>query len=220
MERKLSGKMNIKKIKHWVKRCLAMLSNEYYALYPSKNSPPWWLMPIIEPKPIDWKDKQIRNTKFNITENVCGLTVNYGMVKVGCLSSFVVYDKKGKQISLTNNEISWTYKRVHNALADILQHYNAESITLQAKVLEKSNYYNVAPRIYGFALYIDGVEQEIVDMAFVLRKYNIEVVPIFGLNKTINEETKENYSAQSKISNVNNKGIICTNRQKSLSFLL
>ena len=76
------------------------------------------------------------------------------------------------------------------------------------------------PKILAFALYIDGVEQPLQEMACILREYNIEIVPVLGINKVIDEQTKENYSAQSMLSNVPSKGIICTNRQKSLSFLL
>ena len=57
-------------------------------------------------------------------------------------------------------------------------------------------------------------------MADILRDYNLEIVPVLALNKTINEKTKENYSGQSILANMPSKGIICTNRQKSLSFLL
>lgn len=212
--------MSIRNVINWAKKCIAILSDNYASLYPPRNSFPWWMPQVAEPTKLNDKNMPNKMLRFNITENVCGLTVNYGVMKIGCISNFVIYDKRGKQIPQNNEDIAWTCQRVNNALVDILRHYNADCVVLQAKVLEKENYYNIIPRIYGFRLYVDGVEQEITDMAYLLRRHNIETVPILGINKTISKETKENYSAQSKIANVNSKGIICINRQKSLSFLL
>lgn len=208
--------INIKGLRGELRKKLAIILGEGNNLYPSKNVLPEWMPPIFEPKLYDYKKNIYKDVKFNITENVCGLTVNIGFIKRGILHNCLAYDKNGKQMP----EFFSQNPKVQTILADILQHYNAESVVLQAKVLEKNNYYKTMPKILAFTLYIDGVEQTLKDMAEILREYNIEIVPVLALNKIINEETKENYSGQSLLANVPSKGIICTNRQKSLSFLL
>lgn len=207
---------NIKAVMRQLTKKIATFLGGANILYPSKNKLPEWMPPILKPIPYTNKIIADKYTKFNITENVCGLTVNFGFIKRGLLSNFVAYDKNGKQIP----EMTTLFPKIHSALADIQRHYNANEIALQVKVLENNNYYNQKPRALAFSLYIDGIEQELKDMADILRDYNLELVPILALNKTINEKTKENYSAQSMLANVPSKGIICTNRQKSLSFLL
>ena len=185
-------------------------------LYPSKNGFPDWMPPILEPIPYTKKIIKDNSIKFNITENVCGLTVNLGLIKRGIFYNVVAYDKNGNQVPYVLKQ----YPKIHNMLVDIQHYYNANEIILQAKILEKDNYYNIMPKILAFCLYIDGIEQTLKDTMELLREHNIEMVPVLDLDKTINENTKENYSAQSMLANVPSKGIICTNRQKSLSFLL
>ena len=185
-------------------------------LYPSKKALPSWMPPILVPLKFDSKNVPNKNIRFNLTENVCGLTANFGFIKRGVLHNCVVYDKNNKQIP----EVLTKFPKIQNALANIRRDYNTNEVILQAKILEDKNYYNVMPKVLAFALYIDGIEQRFKDMAEILREYNIEIVPVIDLDVALNEKTKENYSAQSLLSNVPSKGIICTNRQKSLSFLL
>lgn len=185
-------------------------------IIPPKNRLPEWMPQILEPIPYTKKIINDSGIKFNITENVCGLTVSFGLIKRGIFYNVVAYDKYGKQLP----DLLKQYPKIHNALVDIQRYYNANEIILQAKVLEKDNYYNIMPKILAFCLYIDGIEQTLKDEMELLREHNIEMVPVLDLDKTINEKTKENYSAQSMLANVPSKGIICTNRQKSLSFLL
>lgn len=185
-------------------------------LYPSKTQLPEWMPPILKPIPYTNKIMVDKYTKFNITENVCGLTVNFGFIRSGILHNCVAYNKNGKQIP----EILSKFPKIQTILADIQRHYNTNKVVLQVKILEKNNYYNIMPKILAFTLYIDGIEQPLKDMVEILREYNIETVPILDLDKTINQSTKEKYSGKSLLANVPQKGIICTNRQKSLSFLL
>lgn len=213
METKSGGMMNI------FKNIVTFLGGDEI-LFPPKDKLPSWIPPVREPAPFNPKSFNQKDLCFNITENVCGLTATYGFAKKGVLSNFVVYDNKGKQIPYNKAHVAWQFPKVYSTLVDIRQHYNANEVVLQVKILEKDNYYNLAPKILAFCLYIDGIEQELTDMIYWLRRHNIEAVPILDLKRQINENTKEKYSVQSLLSNVPSKGIICTNRQKSLSFLL
>ena len=76
------------------------------------------------------------------------------------------------------------------------------------------------PRVLGFALFVDDIPIDFMEMVNVLRRSNIECVPLIATNKKITKKTKEEYSAASLLANVPSKGLVCTNRQKSLSFLL
>ncbi len=208
--------ININAITGHLTKKLATFLGVVDNLYPQKNRLPEWMLPILKPIPYTKKNMVDKDIKFNITENVCGLTVNFGFIRYGILHNCVAYNKNGKQIP----EIISKYPKIQTILADIQRHYNTNEIVLQVKILENNNYYNIMPKILAFALYIDGIEQTLKDMVEILREYNIEIVPVLGLNKTINQDTKEKYSGKSLLSNVPSKGIICTNRQKSLSFLL
>lgn len=184
--------------------------------YPTENAPPGWFIPPMIPVKLTNKTIRDKKLQFNLTENVCGLTVSLCVVKRGFIVKFFAYNKDNEKCEYVFSN----FPKIRQSLADIRKNYNANEIILQAKVLENKNYYNIMPKILAFALYIDGVEQPLQEMAYILREYNIEIVPVLGINKVIDEKTKENYSAQSMLSNVPSKGIICTNRQKSLSFLL
>lgn len=199
---------------------IATLFGEVDDLFPPDKELPWWIPEVRIPQQFNAKNPPPKDLYFNITENVCGLTITYGLIKRGCVGNFVIYNDRKKQIPLNSRSVALQFPEVFKTLVDILRHYNAENVVLQAKVLEKNNYYNLAPKVLAFCLYIDGIEQEIDDMAYWLRRHNIELVPVLDVRKIINEKTKENYSVQSKLANVPSKGIICTNRQKSLSFLL
>ena len=208
--------MNINAFTGELRKILAIFLGEADYLYPPKNQLPEWMPQILRPITYNDKIKLNKNIKFNISENVCGLTINFGYIKRGILCNFLAYDKNGNQIP----EIASRFTKIRNALADIQQDYNASDVVLQVKILENKNYYQINENVFAFSLYIDGIEQELKDMAELLRTYNIELVPILDMNVSLDEKTKENYSAQSLLSNVPSKGIICTNRQKSLSFLL
>lgn len=213
MENKWGGKMVINKK-------IANLLGEAEDLFPPENELPWWIPEVRAPQQFNPKKPPQKDLYFNITENVCGLTITYGLIKRGFASNFVVYNDRKEQIPYNNKNIAWQFPEVHKTLVDIRRHYNANEVVLQAKILEKDNYYNLMPKVLAFCLYIDGIEQELDDMAYWLRRHNIGIVPVLDVKKIINEKTKENYSVQSKLANVPSKGIICTNRQKSLSFLL
>lgn len=208
--------MNINAFTGELRKFLAIFLGEADYLYPPKNQLPEWMPQILRPITYNDKIKLNKNIKFNISENVCGLTINFGYIKRGILCNFLAYDKNGNQIP----EIASRFTKIRNALADIQQDYNASDVVLQVKILENENYYQINENVFAFCLYIDGIEQELKDMAELLRTYNIELVPILDMNVSLNEKTKENYSTQSLLSNVPSKGLICTNRQKSLSFLL
>lgn len=196
------------------------LFGEFQDLFPPKDKLPWWIPEVRIPQQFNPKKPPQKDLYFDITENVCGLTITYGFIKRGFASNFVIYNDRKEQIPYDNKNVAWQFPEVYKMLVDIRRHYNANEIVLQAKVLEKDNYYNLMPRVLAFCLYIDGIEQELDEMAYWLRRHNIWAVPILDVKKIINEKTKENYSVQSKLANVPSKGIICTNRQKSLSFLL
>lgn len=213
MANKWGGKMIISKK-------IASLLGEAEDLFPPASELPWWIPEVRIPEMFDAKNPPPKDLYFNLTENVCGLTITYGLIKRGFASNFVVYNDRKEQIPFNNKNIAWQFPEVYKTLVDIRRHYNANEVVLQAKILEKDNYYNLTPKVLAFCLYIDGIEQELDDMAYWLRRHNIGLVPVLDIKKTINKKTKENYSVQSKLANVPSKGIICTNRQKSLSFLL
>lgn len=213
MANKWGGKMIISKK-------IASLLGEAEDLFPPASELPWWIPEVRIPQQFNPKKPPQKDLYFDITENVCGLTITYGLIKRGFASNFVIYNDRKEQIPYDNKNVAWQFPEVYKMLVDIRRHYNANEIVLQAKILEKDNYYNLTPKVLAFCLYIDGIEQELDDMAYWLRRHNIGLVPVLDIKKTINKKTKENYSVQSKLANVPSKGIICTNRQKSLSFLL
>lgn len=206
---------NIKALTGRLTKNLATFLDVDNNLYPSKNALPGWMPQIFKPIPYTNKIIIDKDLQFNITENICGLTVNFGFIKDGVFHNCVAYNKNGKQIP----EIISKYPKIKTILADMQKQYNTNCIVLQVKFLENNNYYKIMPKIIAFKLYFDGIEQTLTNMAEILREYNIEIVPVLDLNKKIDKDIKKNYSEISLLSNVPSRGIICTNRQKELSFL-
>lgn len=161
---------------------------------------PEWMEPYREPIKYK-KGVNIPSTPFDIIGNVCGQKLNCGVVKRVFLT---IYYNTDKEMICQN---------IVDALADTRQYYNADDVVLQGKFVEN---YGLQPKFLAENMFIDGIELSTKEMMFSLREFNIECLPILALNHKVDITTINEIKEKSSIKT---DGIICTNRQKNLSFL-
>ena len=109
MERGLVGMKSIKQI-----------FNDIISLFCdfdiATNHLPYWMQPIQQPQPMLQATFSLyKDVPFMITENVCGLTINYGYIRRGIFTRFVAYDKNSNLI----RQNSILTPKIRRALADI-----------------------------------------------------------------------------------------------------
>lgn len=82
----------------------------------TQNKLPYWMEPL---RPVQKFSEPLlslhKDRLFTITENVCGLTVNYGFVRRGIFTRFVAYDKNNRLIT----DKSILTAKMRQSLADI-----------------------------------------------------------------------------------------------------
>jgi hypothetical protein len=161
---------------------------------------PEWIEPYREPIKYK-KGVNIPATPFDIIGNVRGQKLNCGIIKRVFLT---IYHNTDKGMICQN---------IVDALADTRQYYNADEVVLQGKFTEN---YGLQPKFLAENMFIDGIELSTKEMMFSLREFNIECFPILALNHKVDINTINEIKEKSSIKT---DGIICTNRQKGLSFL-
>ena len=165
-------------------------------LYTPKNALPPWISPIF----IKNYENFDENLKYDLYEDLDESSwAIFGGIKLGYIQKRVYYDEEYK----LHRDFKEIYPKIYYAISNMLRHYSTESVVLQVKI--KNNL------IFGFKLYIDGIEQDVKDTNVILCNYNLQMLRVVAINQKIDEGTKESLAGQM---------IICNNRQHSKTFFL
>ena len=165
-------------------------------LYTPKKALPSWISPIFTKSSKEFDEK----LKYDLYEDIDGSYWAYFCgIKFGIFKKCFLYDEE----YTLHRDFKTHYPKMHYAISNMLRHYSTESVVLQVKI--KNNL------IFGFKLYIDGIEQDVKDTNVILCNYNLQMLRVVAINQKIDEGTKESLAGQM---------IICNNRQHSKTFFL